>query len=159
MGLKYQWIKTAKSGSVVEIESETEKHGFPFLNFVGGGGIFKARLSEYMITYEGSDLEIKQNTLVQPTNQVLPTNQVQEKVVKKIEHPLMELIKTIKKKNLKLNFLSSTPSKAYYKVLAENYDEKLVMDIMIDNIYNEIVDNPEKFKEMIEQELKKIYCK
>lgn len=166
IGNTYQWIKSENAGKVETVQSETTKMGFAFLNFESGNGIFVEKLTEYMTEFQGTENEINSiNTSLTHSTPTAPTPTLTEAIQPSqqqhqptvIDHPLLGLVSKLKKRKIKINLPTRTPTIGLFKNLIENFDEGDVLKVITDNIYNELIENEGEFKAIIIEELTKLY--
>jgi len=133
---RYQWIKSEKTGNVVEVErSEGE-----WTYFKGGSRISTTLMPEFLLPLEGNSLPLT-NDLQTITNSQGPTVATEKDSTHKTESPIRILFDKQAKNDtvkLKIQFPIEVPKVDIYNIILTSFDKDEVKDELKGFILNQL---------------------
>jgi len=139
---RYQWIKSDKTGNVVEVENEDGEWTY----FKGGSRISTQLITEFLLPLEGDALPLTSdlNTINSTPLPQSSTIDVKATDVTQEKSPIAILFDKQKKNDkikLEIEFPIEIPKVDIYSIIHASFDKKVVIDELKNYILNQLEDD------------------
>jgi hypothetical protein len=136
---RYQWIKSDKTGNVVEVDNEDEEWTY----FKGGSRILTQLITEFLLPLEGDALPLTSdlntiNTTPLPQSSTIDVKSTEVTPEKSPIAILFDKQKKNDKIKLEIEFTIEIPKVDIYNIIHASFEKEIVIDELKNYILNQL---------------------